>query len=888
MTCNREGAAVSDEDVREMQFDFAGLINLVAKHLYSEKKVFIRELIQNAHDGVRRRSDPSGGYGRIDIETRPQDLAITIRDNGIGMDREDLVDYLSNIGRSLTKLERSENDGLIGQFGIGFLSAFIVARHVEVRTRKDGDSSGWRWENDGGKEYRITECDTSDVGTTVTVHLRDIEDRGLIQEQEVRGVIRKYADMLTVPIHLNGSAKPENTMHMPWEKSGLTPSELEYDCLTYLARTTPEGVLEAIPVRITEPVRVEGVLYITRYRLISVDQPRTMRVFQNRMFLCENAADILPQWARFVNGIINTPDLTPTAARDNFIRDETAERVREALGEVIIEHFEKLRRDDPARFADIARFHRLGFAAACYYYDDFFDRFADLLIWRTNLGARPETAGDEVGMPIADLAPEPRHANPAVEEPLSQLHSLPEILATLSPDDDGFLRLPCVTTGNTAQQYFEIADAEGRAIVDASGPFESELLERYTRLPGRNLRLVHIDREEDPSVFRQPGENAAEVVRLAETMSLMLRTPFGGRIRTEARRFRPIDIAAVIRSDARTRAQQKADEVRLDPNVSDEIRQMAVELAQLTSTTSRRLTVNADNPLVQRLARQELAEPAVQQLMQALYNNAVLANRELITPTDAKIFHTQFQELIGRSLDFLEAQDELVRMREEQRGHEQRRRALSGIQPRHRIFFMITPFSAKYAPTISACRRVVEDQWGCQLIVASDRQDDHRLLDNVEHLMRQAHAFIAEVSEANPNVMFELGAAFADRHNRPFVLLRQNEAHPPLPADLRSLLYVDYAPDSPALDEYLAQEMRKNTAIREILDAQGRAQYLSPRRLAEVIKVDLPSDVVERLANRFPTREDWSAADVAVVGEILRGDSDFATAILRRATGLST
>lgn len=858
--------------MNEMQFDFPGLIELLAKHLYSEKKVFIRELIQNAHDGIRRRQ----GYGRIDVETRPHDLEITVRDNGIGMNHDDVVDYLSNIGNSLTRVSRAETDGLIGQFGIGFLSAFVVARSVQVKTRKEGDTKGWLWENDGTKEYRLTECDVEAPGTSVTVYLRDATDRGLIQESEVRALIRKYAEMLTVPIHLNGGADPENTMHMPWEKAGLDPNELEYDCRLYLLRTVNEPVLEAIPVKISSPVRVEGVLYISRYRLIGVDQPRNVRVFQNRMFLCDNAADILPNWARFVNGVINTPNLTPTAARDNFLRDEEATKVQEALGSAIIEHLERLRSEDPARFADIARFHRLGFAAACYYYEDFFKRFADLLVWRTNRGAWPA----EPRVESATLGNDPEIAA-ILEDSSGEVHTLPEILGLLDGTGDGPLRLPCFTTASAATQYFQIADAAGGVVVDASYAFESELLEMYTRLPGKNVQLIHVDREEDPAVFRRLGDADADVTALAEAMTQYLRTPFGARIRTEARHFQPAEIAAVIRSDARTVAQQKADEVRLDPNSSAELREMAEELARMTASASRRLTVNADNPLVQRLARQDHNDPAVRDLMLALYNNAVLANREMITTTDATIFSGQFQQLIGRSLDYLEAKTELELTRRQLRDEDNRRRSTAGPQPKHRIFFMITPFAEEYRPVIDACRRVVEEMWGCQLIVANDRQEDHRLLENVEALMRQAHAFIAEITEASPNVMFELGAAYNDRHSRPFVLLRQPQAHLPLSADIRSLLYVKYELEDPALHVSLAREMRKNKEIDALVKSE-RARYLPPSSLPALIGVVLPDETIRRMADRYPTTEDWATADEETLADLLGDDGAFAGGIISR------
>src|ERR1044071_8940061 len=130
----------------EIRFDFKGIINLLAKHLYSEKKVFIRELVQNAHDAIRRRqAREAGGGGRIDIYFRTEEDRIIFRDTGLGVNREDLGEKLSSIGASGTR--DSQIEGVIGQFGIGFLSAFIVGKRVEVRTRKLGETEGWIWVN---------------------------------------------------------------------------------------------------------------------------------------------------------------------------------------------------------------------------------------------------------------------------------------------------------------------------------------------------------------------------------------------------------------------------------------------------------------------------------------------------------------------------------------------------------------------------------------------------------------------------------------------------------------------------------------------------------------------------------------------------------------------
>src|SRR5262249_27052955 len=158
------------------------------------------------------------------------------------------------------------------------------------------------------------------------------EHRGLLHEDAVKKVIREYADMLRIAIHLNDPGHhlpPVNTRVMPWEQPGNSEAELRFDAIVYLEKTMPDSVLEVIPVRIDEAAQdgapalwAEGLLYITRTRVFGRDAPRTVRVFLKRMFVCEEAKDVLPPWATFVNGIINTRSLSPNAARDNFAHDE--------------------------------------------------------------------------------------------------------------------------------------------------------------------------------------------------------------------------------------------------------------------------------------------------------------------------------------------------------------------------------------------------------------------------------------------------------------------------------------------------------------------------------------------------------------------------------------
>ncbi len=863
----------------QMQFDFDGLIQLVADHLYSEKKVFIRELVQNAHDAVKRRAKvDKGGYGgRIDIETRPSERRIIFRDNGIGMNRDDLEDYLSNIGKSFTRMQQEEVEGLIGEFGIGFLAGFVVASRVEVRTRKFGEAQGWLWENEGSRDYSLTPCDVPAPGTTVTVFIRGEADKGVIHEDQVREVIRHYADMLLVPIHLNGGGNPVNTMHMPWEKTGINPEELQMDCFLYLEKTMRDSVLEAIPIQLSGKVNAQGVLYITRTRTVGIDSPRTVHLFLKRMFLRENATEILPRWASFVNGVINTSDLKPTAARDNFVRNDAASDyvrndaasdLRDALGDLVIRHLDDLHARNSERFSQILRYHDLGIKAACHYYrDTFFKKFAHLLEWRTNSKERDDLSGDYK----------------------AAWRTLPQILDRQEGEPQ---RLPCFTTRNSANQYFQMANAVDSIVVDASYPFESELIEAYSKLDGINVRLVRVDREDDPNVFcHLKGDEDAPVRHLADFMAQVIRPGGRGRIRVDARRFKPAELAAVIRSDPRSRGLGKAEQILNDPNASQDLREMAEEMASLARYESMKLTINADNSLVLRLARQKLENTDVIEIMTGIYNNAILVNQELMTPQNAQIFHDQFQKLMERSLDFLDARSGLEKERDQLMQERARAQARCGPQPRHRIFFMMTPFADDYKLLVQTLREVVEDRWGCQLFVASDRQYELRILDNVRLHMDQAHALIAEVSEANPNVMFELGAALSDRRGRPFVLLHNGAGDPKrgLPADLGGLIYLDYYDTGESsLQDYLAEKMGTNMELKGLLDDAKWEQYLSHRELKRLSRFShLPDAVFQRLSELYPTHEIWKSLQPDDLKPHLGREDDLAKTIIGRIVGKS-
>jgi molecular chaperone HtpG len=576
--------------MREMKLHFDGLIQLLACHLYSEKHVFIRELIQNSHDAiVRRRVQEGDGFtGKISIETCPEKLQFIVRDTGIGMNEHDLEEFLSTVGKSATKIAKQEEqtEGLIGLFGIGFLSAFVVASRVEVRTRRLGETDGWIWHNTGNKDYNLDPCDVSEPGTTVTVFLKGEEEKGIIHKDEVEKVIHRYADFLKIPIHLNESSEPINIRQMPWEQAGKRPDEILMDTRIYLEKTMRDSVLEAIPIKLPE-LGVSGVLYITNWMTLVKNLPRTVRLFVNRMFICEKESVLLPEWAQFINGVICTNDkvLTLTAARDNFIRDENLHLLQEALGNLIVTHLEELSKSNPKRFSKILRYHDLSIKSACWHHDEFFDKFINLLEWRTNKGILTTYSNDFT----------------------HEWRTLPQILELLPKQDGEPQAIPYFSDTNSANQYFQMADAAQALVVDASYPFEEQLIKQYKeRIQRDKVSLFAVDRVDDPNVFQSiENRSDSKIKQLAEYMSQVIHPGGTGSIRAEAKYFQPNELTALIRMTDEAKGSIIARETLNDPNSSDKMREMAEEMMKLSRNSSLRLLINAGNPMIRLLAEQE-------------------------------------------------------------------------------------------------------------------------------------------------------------------------------------------------------------------------------------------------------------------------------------------
>jgi molecular chaperone HtpG len=357
--------------IKEFQSETKQVLRLVIHSLYSHKEIFLRELISNAADACEKLrfealANPALlGADTLKVTLVPDAAAatLTIKDNGIGMSHDEVVDNLGTIARSGTRtfLEGLSGDSakdakLIGQFGVGFYSAFIVADKVTVLSKRT-DTEGVRWESTGEGTYEIQPSDRNDRGTDVILHLRD-EDKEFLEESRLRQLVRKYSDHLSVPITLTSGDKEEtlNQAKAFWTRPKSELKDEDYQAFYEHLTHDPE------PPRAWAHNRVEGNLEYTSLLYLPKRAPFDMfdreqrgggvQLYVRRVFIMDKAAELLPPWLRFMRGLVDTDDLPLNVSRELLQNNRTVEKIKAALVRRSLDLLEELAGEKPAEYAE--------------------------------------------------------------------------------------------------------------------------------------------------------------------------------------------------------------------------------------------------------------------------------------------------------------------------------------------------------------------------------------------------------------------------------------------------------------------------------------------------------------------------------------------------------
>ncbi len=312
------------------QAEVSRLLDIVAHSLYSDRAVFLRELISNASDACDKLrylslTEP-GLIGedpefKITVAIDKANKTLTISDNGIGMNREDLISHLGTIARSgsaqfVQALEDGKDGGkskdvsLIGQFGVGFYAAFMVADEVTVVSRRAGETQGWKWVSDGKGEFQIGEAERAGRGTDVILHIKKGAEE-FLESARVNAIITKYSDHIALPIKLIEGAKEEkvNQAAALWTRAKSDITEEQYrDFYRHVAHAfdEPWGTLHF---KAEGKIEYTGLVFIPGskpFDLFHPDRKQSLKLYVKRVFITDHCEELLPLWLRFVKGLVDS------------------------------------------------------------------------------------------------------------------------------------------------------------------------------------------------------------------------------------------------------------------------------------------------------------------------------------------------------------------------------------------------------------------------------------------------------------------------------------------------------------------------------------------------------------------------------------------------------
>lgn len=573
--------------------DLRGIIDLLSHHLYSSPRVYARELLQNAVDAITaRRALHPDAPGEVVVEPIDSGTGgtLTITDTGIGLTEREVHDLLSTLGRTSKRDELGfARQGFLGQFGVGLLSAFLVAERIRLVSRSARGGPAVRWTADAAGNYDVETLDEDlPVGTRIELEPhRDSEH--WLERDVVRALVAEYGELLPYRVSVAGEVLTADAL--PWQG----------DALGYGARVLGVQPFDAIPVEVPT-VGLTGVAYVLP-RGVHPGARQSHRVYLKRMLVGDSIEGLLPEWAYFVRCVVDSSSLRPTASRESLYQDETLLAVREELGRQVRDWLVRLDATDPDRTAALLDAHHLGIKSLARVDDEMFRLVERWLPFETTDGAQ------------------------SLRQFRRKHGSVPFV-----PDVDEF------------RQLAPVAHAQGMGLLNAGYAYDVEILDRLVALDGPAAARRVAPHE----VLAALGDPEPEVERALRDR-LALAEDVLGRHDCEAvpRDFDPGSLPALLVTNVEGERKRDAEEVgeQADPLWAE----LLGSLVSGESDASQRLVLNCRNPLVRRLAG--LTDPALVELtVESLYVHALLQARRPMRPKDTAALNRSFLELLDRAV----------------------------------------------------------------------------------------------------------------------------------------------------------------------------------------------------------------------------------------------
>ena len=394
------------------------MMPIIKKWLYSDKDIFLREIVANGVDAITKHkklvdmgeaTKDESGY-KITVTTDEKAKTLTVEDNGLGMTAEEVEKYITQIAFSgaadfLQKYENASGDGIIGHFGLGFYSAYMVSERVEIYTKSYKNEPAVRWESDGNSTYTLSETEKNERGTKIIMHLAEGEE-DFLKEFKVRELLRKYCSFMPFDVYLNpkgdGNDKPINNTTPLYLKDPKDCTDEEYKNFyreTFMDFNEP---LFWIHLNMDYPFRLKGILYFPQVKKQQVQLEKgQVKLYCNQVFIADNIKEVIPEFLMLLNGVIDCPDIPLNVSRSFLQNDKQVQKISKHITKKVADKLTSLFNNDRERYnncwKDIATFIKFG----CIKDEEFYDKVQKILIFK-NLQGEYKPVGDYLGEEISD------------------------------------------------------------------------------------------------------------------------------------------------------------------------------------------------------------------------------------------------------------------------------------------------------------------------------------------------------------------------------------------------------------------------------------------------------------------------------------------------------
>ena len=389
-------------NVKEGQIKISSenMMPIIKKWLYSDKDIFLREIVANGIDAITKfkklvtmgeATESDGEHYCIKITVDKKAKTLSVEDNGIGMTEDEVENYITQIAFSgandfLAKYEKAGGEGIIGHFGLGFYSAYMVSELVEIETKsyKEG-AAAVKWASDGNSTYSIDVCDKATRGTKIIIHIAS-EEKEFLSEDKVRELIKKYCSFMPYDIYVNfkgdGKDTALNTTSPLYVKAPKDCTEEEYKNFYTDTFMDYESPIFWVHLDMDYPFKLKGILYFPKVKNKVELERGKVKLYCNQVFIADNIKEVIPEFLMLLNGVIDCPDIPLNVSRSFLQNDKQVQRITKYIVKKVADKLTGLYKTDRAKYeecwSDVANFIKFG----CIKENDFYEKVKDVIIWK--------------------------------------------------------------------------------------------------------------------------------------------------------------------------------------------------------------------------------------------------------------------------------------------------------------------------------------------------------------------------------------------------------------------------------------------------------------------------------------------------------------------------